>query len=131
MKKVKTLCIIDDDNIFTLVAKKIVHLVGFCENTLLFKNGREALDFFKKEELEHHTFPEIIFLDLNMPLMGGFEFLKELETLEGSKQTKVFIFTSSIDPDDQKKAKEFSVVEQFVEKPLTVDKIKLISEKIS
>ena len=66
-----------------------------------------------------------------MPLMGGFEFLKELEKLDGAESTKVFIFTSSIDPDDQQRANEYKVVEQFVEKPLTVDKLKLISEKIS
>ena len=131
MKKINTLCIIDDDNIFTLVAKKIVNLVGFCEHTMLLKNGREALDFFKEEELKGNRFPEVIFLDLNMPLMGGFEFLKELEKLKGSDKTKVFIFTSSIDPDDQLKAKDFSLVDQFVEKPLTVDKLKSISERIS
>lgn len=131
MKKIDTLCIIDDDNIFTLVAKKIVTLVGFCENILLFKNGREALNFFKKEESGGNRFPEIIFLDLNMPLMGGFGFLKELEKLDGAENTKVFIFTSSIDPDDQKRANEFTVVEQFIEKPLTVDKLKMISEIIS
>ena len=131
MKKINTLCVIDDDNIFTLVAKKIVNLVGFCENTVLLKNGREALDYFNNLESKESTFPEVIFLDLNMPLMGGFEFLKELEKLKGSENTKVFIFTSSIDPDDQKRANEYKVVEQFVEKPLTVDKLKLISEKIS
>jgi CheY-like chemotaxis protein len=131
MKKINTLCIIDDDNIFTLVAKKIVNLVGFCDNTMLLKNGREALDHFKKLESEKNPFPEVIFLDLNMPLMGGFEFLRELEKLSGSTGTKVFIFTSSIDPDDQQKAKSFNVVEQFVEKPLTVDKLKLISETLS
>ena len=63
-----------------------------------------------------------------MPLMGGFEFLRELEKLKGSENTKVFIFTSSIDPDDQQRANEYKVVDQFVEKPLTVDKLKLISE---
>lgn len=131
MKKINTLCIIDDDNIFTLVAKKIVNLVGFCENTVLLKNGREALDYFNNLESKESTFPELIFLDLNMPLMGGFEFLKELEKLKGSENTKVFIFTSSIDPDDQQRANEYKVVDQFVEKPLTVDKLKLISEKIS
>lgn len=131
MKKINTLCIIDDDNIFTLVAKKIVNLVGFCENTVLLKNGREALDYFNNLESKESTFPEVIFLDLNMPLMGGFEFLKELEKLKGSENTKVFIFTSSIDPDDQQRANEYKVVDQFVEKPLTVDKLKLISEKIS
>jgi CheY-like chemotaxis protein len=131
MKKINTLCIIDDDNIFTLVAKKIVNLVGFCENTVLLKNGREALDYFNNLESKESTFPEVIFLDLNMPLMGGFEFLRELEKLKGSENTKVFIFTSSIDPDDQQRANEYKVVDQFVEKPLTVDKLKLISEKIS
>lgn len=131
MKKIKTLCIIDDDNIFTLVAKKIVNLVGFCEDTILLKNGREALDYFKELESKGSVFPEVLFLDLNMPLMGGFEFLNELEKIQGAEKTKVFIFTSSIDPDDQSKAKEFSVVEQFVEKPLTVEKLKSISERIS
>lgn len=131
MKTINTLCIIDDDDIFTLVAKKIVKLVDFCDETILFKNGHEALNYFQELDSQESLFPEVIFLDLNMPLMGGFDFLKELEKLKGKEETKVFIFTSSIDPEDQQKAMEFTIVEQFVEKPLTVDKLKLISEKLS
>lgn len=131
MRKIDTLCIIDDDSIFTLVAKKIVNLIGFSEHTRILKNGRDALNYFKELENNKSSFPEVIFLDLNMPLMGGFELLRELEKLKGSENTKVFIFTSSIDPDDALKAKDIQLVEQFVEKPLTADKLKAISERLS
>lgn len=126
MKKINTICIIDDDSIFTLVAKKIIELVDASENVQLFKNGKEALIAFKQFIEEKKPLPDLIFLDVNMPLMGGFEFLNELEKIAASYELGVYIFTSSIDPQDQKRAQQYSVVKKFVEKPLTVDKMKWI-----
>lgn len=126
MKKVNTICIIDDDNIFTLVTKKIIEFVDSSENVQLFKNGKEALLAFQKSIDDEKPLSEIIFLDINMPLMGGFEFLDKLEKFAVSYNLCVYIFTSSINPEDQKRAQDYTVVRKFIEKPLTVEKMNWI-----
>ncbi len=128
MKNTSKICIIDDDEIFVIVAKKIMKVAGFSEKVEIYKNGKDAITYFKENADIEENIPDFIFLDLNMPLMDGWEFLQELEKLDLSKQVKVFIFTSSIDPEDQKRSEEFSIVERFIEKPLTMQKLKLITE---
>ena len=128
MKNTSKICIIDDDEIFVIVAKKIMKVAGFSEKVEIYKNGKDAITYFKENADIEENIPDFIFLDLNMPLMDGWEFLQELEKLDLSKQVKVFIFTSSIDPEDQKRSEEFSIVERFIEKPFTMQKLKLITE---
>ncbi|TVR15358.1 MAG: response regulator [Balneolaceae bacterium] len=128
MKNTSKICIIDDDEIFVIVAKKIMKVAGFSEEVKNYKNGKDAITYLKENASNEENIPEFIFLDLNMPLMDGWEFLHELEKLDLSKKVKVFIFTSSIDPEDQKRSEEFSIVERFIEKPLTMQKLKLITE---
>lgn len=128
MKNTSKICIIDDDEIFVIVAKKIMKVAGFSEEVTNFKNGKDAITYFKVNASHAENIPEYIFLDLNMPLMDGWEFLYEIEKLELPIKVKVFIFTSSIDPDDQKRSEEFPIVERFIEKPLTMQKLKLITD---
>lgn len=128
MTNTSKICIIDDDEIFVIVAKKIMKVAGFSEEVTNFKNGKDAITYLKENASISENIPEFIFLDLNMPLMDGWEFLNELEKLDLPKKVKVFIFTSSIDPGDQKRSEEFPIVERFIEKPLTMQKLKLITE---
>ncbi len=121
-------CIIDDDEIFVIVAKKIMKVAGFSEEVTNFKNGKDAIDFFRENITNATIIPDMVFLDLNMPLMDGWDFLDALDQLDLPKKVKVFIFTSSIDPKDEKRSQDYSIVERFIEKPLTMQKLKLISE---
>ena len=76
---IKLACIIDDDEVYINLVKKVIDIKKLSENLLVFKNGREALDYFSAiiENLNQNAFPEIILLDLNMPVMDGWDFLKK------------------------------------------------------
>ena len=83
---------------------------------LSFKNGKEALNYLLSESGESSSF--MILLDLNMPVMNGWEFLDELETIEIASRTKVAIVTSSIDRADRMKAEKYETVDSYLSKPL-------------
>ncbi|WP_428224792.1 response regulator [Flavobacterium sp.] len=126
MCDIKKTYIIDDDNIFTFVLKKLLDKHQGFGSVVDFKDGNEALNllFAKNAEL-----PCIILLDLNMPLLDGWQFLDELQASEVWEQLNVFILTSSIDYHDIEKSKQYSVVKDFISKPIDHSKLDVILEK--
>lgn len=131
MKKVKLACIIDDDPIFVFGIKKMMELTEFCDNFLICCNGKEALDKLTSIIAEGENIPEVILLDLNMPVMDGWEFLEEFTKVDSPKQIVIYIVTSSIDTVDLERAKEFNIVSNYVVKPIAVKDLEGIKEKIS
>ena len=108
--------LVDDDPIFLTLAELAIKKES--EKVEIFKamNGEEAINFLKTQSVD------IIFLDLNMPVMNGWEFLDVLPQIENwGKQ--VYVLTSSIDPSDQRKADENPLVTSMLEKPLDREKI--------
>ncbi|WP_338790781.1 response regulator [Bernardetia sp. MNP-M8] len=123
MAKFKHICIIDDDPIYTFTTRKIMELGNFSNYIEVFKNGKEALEALKPRVEAHQNVPEVIFLDLNMPIMDGWQFLDEF-TMPNTKQITIYIVSSSIDPADLKKAKQYSLVTNYIIKPITSEKLK-------
>ena len=84
-------------------------------------SGKEGLDYLKSTDLDGNTLPELIFLDINMPGMNGWEFLNEYHNLEKEIQSKVVVvmLTTSDNPDDEAKAKNWDIIYDFKTKPLT------------
>ncbi|MGN6618511.1 MAG: response regulator [Ilyomonas sp.] len=124
------ICLVDDDMVYQYVAKKTIESTGLSENIIQLHNGEEALVFFKENVSNEAFLPDIIFLDINMPVMNGWEFLEaysQLATLM-TKDIPVVIVSSSLDDYDLNKSKEFSVVTGFITKPILRDKfIKILS----
>lgn len=120
------LCI-DDDPITLLLIKMVITKTTFVKEIITAKSGEEAIQYFENFEVnEAENYPEVIFLDLNMPVMGGWEFLdnftqKNLPII--FKNTKVYILSSSIDPLDIEKAKTYPIVIDFISKPITKEKL--------
>ncbi|WP_421763448.1 response regulator [Ekhidna sp.] len=106
----------DDDPIFLTLAELAIKKE--IDKVQIFKamNGEEAIEFLKNDTVD------IIFLDLNMPVMNGWEFLDTLPQLE-NKGGNIYVLTSSIDPSDQRKADENPLVTSMLEKPLDREKI--------
>jgi len=118
--KIETVCIIDDDPIFVYGTKILLnHNSWYGSSVLVYENGKEALDDLTALVKSEEKLPEVIFLDLNMPTMDGWEFLDEFIKLPLKKIPKVFIVSSSIDQRDIQKAHSYAIVEDFIEKPLS------------
>lgn len=132
-QKVELACIIDDDKIYVNLVKKIIEIKKLSENLLIYKNGKEALDYFKAslENLSEERLPDIIFLDLNMPVMDGWEFLNEFIKIKNNfnKKITLYVVSSSIDPRDLERAKSFSLVTDYLIKPIELKKFEKIFEK--
>jgi CheY-like chemotaxis protein len=122
---------IDDDLITLMLFKKVVQKAAFAKEIINATNGEEAITLINKiTDLE--TKPQLIFLDLNMPIMGGWEFLDLFNASNyfSSNNTKVIILTSTIDPKDIKKSKSYPNVIEFLSKPITVEMLDYLKNKI-
>lgn len=103
MKKVNSIFIVDDDPITVFGIRKMLKPVAICEDVQIFQNGKEALEAIIQRMDEGGYIPEVIFLDINMPIMDGWDFLDEIMTLDLSEKIIINMITSSIDPLDYQK----------------------------
>jgi len=129
-KKIDVACIIDDDNIYINLVKRIIESKHLCKNLLIFENGKNALNFFEAilNNPKKENIPEIIFLDLNMPVMDGWEFLANFIQIKNDfgKAITLYIVSSSINPLDIKKAKSIRDVKDYLVKPVTIQELESI-----
>ncbi len=123
--------IVDDDQIVLFIQKKMVTNHEIASNPVSFREAAAALDYIIEEQNRKQQKEFLILLDINMPKMDGWDFLNCLESHEEKANYHVIMVTSSIDSKDKKKAKKYSTVRSFIEKPISAsdcEKIKEISE---
>lgn len=129
----KILCV-DDDPITLMLYKMVIAKASFTEEIITAKNGQEALDYYDNLKATNELYsPELIFLDLNMPVMGGWEFLDNFikEDYENFNiKTKVIVLSSTIDPTDIEKSKKYSNVIDFMSKPVTKEMLENLKERL-
>jgi CheY-like chemotaxis protein len=122
----KTIFLIDDDSVTNFINTKIIQ--GYFPFTVVgFTNAREALQELNRYKTpEDDSIPDLILLDINMPIMDGWEFLDEFEKLPDYllRKCNVTMLTSSVDEDDIEKSRRYKCVAGFVSKPLTVEALK-------
>lgn len=125
MREIELCCIIDDDPIFVFGAQRLMKDVDFCRGFLIFHDGQKALEYLSAifEGQSTAAIPEVILLDLNMPVLDGWQFLDALTTFEIEKEITIFIVSSSIDPKDKERAESYKYVKNFIIKPIS--KLKL------
>lgn len=118
--------LIDDDDIIGIVHPAIIHQVFPDSDVTLIKSGTEALDYLKELEVVNLPAPEVIFLDINLPKMNGFELLDQLseKDLAFLKNTEIYMLSSSIDKRDMEKVEANKLISGFIGKPLSMDLIR-------
>ncbi len=121
MFRYKSVMLVDDNEIDNIINEKIMESNQFSEKILVFQSGQEALDFLKVNEKNSEMLPEIIFLDINMPIMDGFQFLDVFEKYgsEVISKCRIIMLSSSISPKDIDRAASSIYVKKYLNKPLT------------
>lgn len=114
--------LVDDDAMMMFIMKKLMENLNFPHEPLCFVNGKEALDYFLRSESD--TKDHLLFLDINMPVMNGWEFLDALHEKKSAGNIFGNILTSSVNESDKKKAETYSCIKSFVEKPITTHILK-------
>lgn len=113
--------LVDDDPINNLINKRLLGKVDISNNIFIFQDGEDALNQIQDLSIEDSV---LILLDINMPVLNGWEFLDKYLEFFPLRKDKIIILSSSIDFLDRQKSQEFRIVSDFIEKPLTLDKIK-------
>lgn len=115
--KIKKILLVDDDDIFLVLGTITIEKLFPEAEIFTVPHGEEALEFLEETEVD------VMFLDLNMPILDGWEVLEELAKRE-RKRMAIFVVTSSIDPSDREKANNNPLVYDLIEKPLDENNIK-------
>jgi CheY-like chemotaxis protein len=131
--KINCILLIDDDEPTNFFTQIILEESGCTDNIKVTQSGREALDYLTKSETSgndpEYPSPDLIFLDINMPAMNGWEFLEEYKKIETVNKRVIIMLTTSLFPEDRIKAQQMPEVAGFEHKPLTEEKVKEIMSK--
>lgn len=118
---IKTVMTIDDESIDQMIYKRVLKRSGIVENVMDFQLAEDALAYFRSESFER---PDIIFLDIHMPKLNGFEFLEHAIAEFGEEFSDcVIMLTTSLDPQDRERAARYPMVKDYLSKPLTIDNV--------
>lgn len=117
------LLVIDDDDINIFIIKKIVEKTGLAINMTSKANGQQAIDFIKETLSNPEQFPHLVLIDINMPIMNGWEFVEAYQMLNVQQSVDMYILSSSVYENDIEKTKSYSSVKGFISKPLSIERL--------
>jgi CheY-like chemotaxis protein len=130
MKRLESVLLVDDDPICNFISTTLLRQLHVSEDVHAVTNGKEALRFLREKALIKTVtiFPEVIFLDLNMPVMDGFDFLDQLNTTlpTFASVCKIYVLTSSESPADIDRCHSYDIA-GYISKPLTEEKLEMVA----
>jgi CheY-like chemotaxis protein len=124
MKKINLACIIEDDPTHVYITKRFLKLTGLVESILICSNGKDAFDKLKAIISSGEKLPDLILLDLNMPVWDGWQFLDAFKDIPVEQQINIYILTSSNSEADVERAKQYNIDSNYIVKPITLEKLK-------
>ncbi len=132
--KYETVMFIDDSEIDNLINNHLIRKSNFASKVCIHNGPGSALEYLQKvsnDNLHPELIPDIIFLDINMPIMNGFQFLDEYEKIANviKKPIKIVILSSSVDPADLQHSKENKYIIKMIHKPLSYDALDELLEE--
>jgi len=127
----KKLVIIDDDPIDHFLIKHVLRGNHYFDTTTYTIYGSLILDYIKENMLNPEKLPDVILVDLNMPIFSGWDFLEGMQLISAGiqKNIKVYVLTSSIRPTDKEAAEQYPFVRSFISKPLEPYMIESIASR--
>jgi CheY-like chemotaxis protein len=113
--------LVDDNDIDNFINERMITTSGFGKTVVVKNSAQGALEYLRSVSDKGETLPKVIFLDLNMPVMDGFAFLKEYEGMSDALKNycKIIVLSSSISPEDINRASTNPYVQKFLNKPLS------------
>ena len=127
MKKIEHAYLIDDNEFVLMISEKIILNHTAFEKITSFTNGLLALNTIIETIKNKGQLPTVIFLDLSMPAMNGWEFLDAISVIIEAKEIAVYLFTNSKDGEDIKKATTYFQVKGFISKSLATDELDAVA----
>lgn len=128
MSNLYNICVVDDDVIYQYTTMKIIEILKISKKQQVFSDGEKALEFVQHHIDDEDELPDIVLLDINMPIMDGFQFMEEYVKFctKIKKKIHIYIVSSSVDPLDIEKAKNMKGVLGYIVKPIKTNDIKQI-----
>ena len=120
MDRVVNILLVEDDNLDVIDVKRTLDKMHILNNTVVARNGEDALEILNKRSQSHEACPDIVLIDINMPKMNGLEFLSAVRKVDEWKDLKCFIITTSDEKVDRLAAKELGV-SGYIVKPLKLN----------
>ena len=117
------LLVIDDDDINIFIIKKIVARTGFEVEMVSRNNGSLAIEYLSTLEEDPEKFPHLILVDINMPVLNGWEFLEAYEHMNPKLKPDMYMLSSSVYENDIEKAKTYKSIKGFISKPLSIERL--------
>jgi CheY-like chemotaxis protein len=124
-KTIDAVCVVDDDIVYQFTTKKLIQHTKLVDKILVFSDGEKAIEFFQSLDSTPENTPDIVLLDINMPIMDGWDFLKAYVLVKPRlpKKVTIYLVSSSVHGIDIERAKQISDVTDYIIKPVTKDKL--------
>lgn len=126
MNEINLACVVEDDPVHLFLTKQVITLSGMVKQTVVCQNGKDAYDMLVSRISSSETLPDLILLDLNMPIWDGWQFLDEISVLSLGQKITIYIVTSSSDEEDLRRAEKYNLSNNYIVKPITLNKLKEI-----